>query len=95
MVDGLHDVSRIGAARIAHETSPSAAFSPRDGQESCNPGDQLVLADVATPADKGKVRVLPATAGTYRVLGIAEQVGVDGQLVLFRPVMIGNVTVAG
>ena len=61
----------------------------------CNPGDVLVLADVATAADKGKVRVLPAAAaGTYRGLGIAEQVGVDGQLVLVRPAMIGNITVA-
>jgi len=60
---------------------------------TCNPGDVLVLADVATAADKGKVRALPAVAGTYRGLGIAEQAGVDGQLVLVRPVMIGNVTV--
>ena len=59
----------------------------------CNPGDVLVLADVATAADKGKVRTLPAVAGTYRGLGIAEQAGVDGQLVLVRPTMIGNVTV--
>jgi hypothetical protein len=61
---------------------------------TCNPGDVLVLADVATEADKGKVRVLPATAGTYRGLGIAEQVGVDGQLVLIRPALIGNITVS-
>ena len=60
---------------------------------TCNPGDVLVLADLATAADKGKVRVLPVVAGTYRGLGIAEQVGVDGQAVLVRPVMIGNVTV--
>jgi hypothetical protein len=61
---------------------------------TCNPGDVLVLADVATEADKSKVRVLPATAGTYRGLGIAEQVGVDGQLVLVRPALIGNITVS-
>ena len=61
---------------------------------TCNPGDLLVLADVATAADKGKVRALPAVAGTYRGLAIAEQVGVDGQLVLARPAMIGNITVA-
>ena len=60
---------------------------------TCNPGDVLVLADVATAADKGKVRTLPAAAGTYRVLGIAEQAGVDGQSVLARPAMVGNVTV--
>ena len=62
---------------------------------TCNPGDVMVLADVATAADKGKVRALPVAAGTYRGLGIAEQVGVDGQLVLIRPAMIGNITVAG
>ena len=61
---------------------------------TCNPGDVLVLADVATAADKGKVRALPAAAGTYRGLGIAEQAGVDGQAVLVRPAMIGNVTVS-
>ena len=61
---------------------------------TCNPGDLLVLADVATAADKGKVRALPAVAGTYRGVAIAEQVGVDGQLVLARPAMIGNITVA-
>ena len=57
--------------------------------------DVIVLADTGTAADKGKVRALPAAAGTYRGLGIAEEKGVDGQLVLFRPAMIGNVTVAG
>ena len=61
---------------------------------TCNPGDVMVLADVATPADKGKVRVLPTAPGTYRCLVIAEQVGVDGQLVLVRPALIGNITVA-
>ena len=62
---------------------------------TCNPGDLMVLADVGTAADKGKVRVLPAGAGTYRGLGIAEQVGVDGQLVLVRPAMVGDVVVSG
>jgi len=61
---------------------------------TCNPGDVMVLADVAMAADKGKVRALPVAAGTYRGLGIAEQVGVDGQLVLIRPAMIGNITVS-
>jgi len=61
---------------------------------ACNPGDVLVLADVTTAADKGKVRSLPATAGTYRGLGIAEEIGVDGQLVLVRPALIGNITVS-
>ena len=62
-------------------------------KSTCNPGDVLVLADVATAADKGKVRALPATSGTYRGLAIAEEAGVDGQTVLCRPAMLGNITV--
>lgn len=62
---------------------------------TCSPGDVLVLADTAVAADKGKVRVLPAAAGTYRGLAVAEETGVDGQFVLCRPALIGPVTVAG
>jgi hypothetical protein len=61
---------------------------------ACVPGDVLVLADPSTSADKGKLRKLPATTGTYRGLAIAEETGVDGQLVLVRPAPIGNVTVS-
>ena len=61
-----------------------------------NPGDLLVLADgVTTPADAGKVRSkasLTAGSGTYRVVGIAEEAFVDGQLVRTRPTF-GTVTV--
>ena len=59
----------------------------------CDPGDVLVLADTATPADKGKVRALPSAAGTYRGLALAEEAGVDGQLVLARPAMLGGIVV--
>lgn len=48
-------------------------------------GAVLVLADPATPADAGKVRTLPAAAGTYFSPGIAEESFVDGQNVRFRP----------
>lgn len=48
-------------------------------------GAVLALADPATPADKGKVRVVPATEGAYFSPGIAEEDFVDGQLVLVRP----------
>ncbi|MEM0964796.1 MAG: hypothetical protein AAGJ81_01425 [Verrucomicrobiota bacterium] len=58
---------------------------------TCNPGNQLVLADVGTAADKGMVRALPAAAGDYNVLAIAEEAGVDGQLILLRG--IGPITV--
>jgi hypothetical protein len=61
-----------------------------------NPGDLLVLADgVTTAADKGKVRskaTLTGGSGTYRLVGIAEEAFVDGQLVKMRPTF-GTVTV--
>lgn len=58
-----------------------------------NPGDLLVLADgVTTAADRGKVRKLPTTSGTYRLVGVAEELFVDGQLVRMRPTF-GTVTV--
>lgn len=60
---------------------------------TCVTGDILVLADPATEADAGKVRKIPTTPGTYRGLLIAEESGVDGQLVLARPCSLGNLTV--
>lgn len=56
--------------------------TPLEG--TCNPGDELVLADVGTAADKGAIRALPATAGPYLSLGVADEVGADGQLVAWR-----------
>ena len=61
---------------------------------TCNPGDLLVPAAIDGTKD-GKVRALPAAAGTYRGIGVAEEAGVDGQLVLCRPCMLSNVTVLG
>lgn len=60
---------------------------------TCDPGDVLVLADTGTAADKGKVRALPSAAETYRGLAVAEEAGVDGQLVLARPAMLGLIVV--
>lgn len=51
---------------------------------ACAMGDLLCAADPSTAADKGKLRKLPMTAGTYAVLAIAEEAGVDGQAVLVR-----------
>jgi hypothetical protein len=66
------------------------------GKGTGNPGDLLVLADgVSVPADKGKVRsksALTAGSGTYRLVAIAEEAFVDGQLVKSRPTF-GTVTV--
>ena len=61
---------------------------------TCNPGDVLVLADPSTAADAGKVRALPAAAGTYRGLAIAEEKGADGQFVLCRPYAAGDIVVS-
>ncbi|MEM1057924.1 MAG: hypothetical protein AAGK14_01640 [Verrucomicrobiota bacterium] len=61
---------------------------------TCNPGDALVLADPATAADAGKLRVLPTAAGTYHVLAIAEEAGADGQLLAIRPYAPGEVEVS-
>ena len=59
---------------------------------SGNPGDLLALADgVTTSADKGKVRK-PTASGTYRLVGVAEEAFVDGQLVKMRPTF-GSLTI--
>ena len=42
----------------------------------------------------GKVKALPATAGTYTVVGIALQAGVADELVEFAPMKPESVTVA-
>ena len=42
----------------------------------------------------GKVKALPATAGTYTVVGIALQAGVADELVEFAPMAPVSVTVA-
>jgi hypothetical protein len=47
-------------------------------------GDVLVLADPATPADKGKVRAVPATEGAYFSPGVAQEDFANGQFVLVR-----------
>jgi hypothetical protein len=61
-----------------------------------NPGDLLVLADgVTTPANRGQVRsksTLTGGSGAYRLVGIAEEAFVTGQLVKMRPTF-GSITV--
>jgi len=52
---------------------------------TCVPGDQLALATPNGTVD-GMVVKLPAAAGTYRLIGIAEETGANGQAVLLRPV---------
>lgn len=59
-----------------------------------NAGDRLVNAAVSTAADKGKLRALPGTAGDYRVVAIALESFVDGQLVKVAPASLGIITVS-
>jgi hypothetical protein len=60
---------------------------------TCNPGDTLVIADPSVEGQPGKVTVLPEDAGTYRAVAIAEEKGIDTQLVLARPANLGTITV--
>lgn len=59
----------------------------------CVPGEVLVAADPTDPLLRGQVSVIPADAGTYRGLAIAEEAGETGQLVLARPVAVGEIVV--
>ena len=59
---------------------------------TCVPGEVLVLAAINGTLD-GMVKKLPTVGGTYRGIAIAEEVGVDLQLIKARPAMIGNITV--
>lgn len=52
---------------------------------ACNTGDVLVVADPAVAGQPGQVQALPAGAGTYRQIAVAEEQGIDGQFVLCRP----------
>jgi hypothetical protein len=89
VIDGAADAANVSLRPIEGGRNVRVRL---DG--TCNPGDVLVLADVATAADKGKLRALPEEAGTYRGLAIAEEAGVDEQLVLCRPAMVGLLTVS-
>ena len=83
------------------EVGENGSFQPLETSQNirvpligtCNPGDTLVLADPAVEGQPGKVTVLPADPGTYRGVGIAEELAVDGQLLLLRPLPLGVITV--
>ena len=87
LVDGDADTKTVGVRPL----DPNRNLRIRL-KGTCNPGDTLVLAAIADD-DAGKVRALPAAAGTYRALLTAEEAGVDGQLVKCRPNPLGNITV--
>ena len=87
VIEGGADAALVSVRPIQAERNVRLVLSG-----TCNPGDVLVLAAIAG-SDAGKVRALPTAGGTYRGLAIAEQAGVDGQLVLARPAMLGNIGV--
>jgi len=61
---------------------------------NCTTGDPLVLADPTVAGQAGMLQSLTGlAAGTYRLIGIAEENGVNGQYVLLRPVAQTLVTV--
>ena len=59
---------------------------------TCAPGDQIVVATPNGTVD-GQVTKLPATPGTYRLIGVAEETGTNGQAVKIRPVGSRLITV--
>ena len=54
----------------------------------------IVVGDKLVVDSDAKVKALPATAGTYTVVGIALQAGVADELVEFAPMKPESVTVA-
>jgi hypothetical protein len=60
---------------------------------ACSPGKVLVTSAVNGP-HLGKVKQLPTTPGTYHAVGIAEEAGIDGQLIRMRPIAVSKITVA-
>ncbi len=69
----------------AEQPEPGANFRVRLNG-TCVPGDILALCDPAASsgANAGKVEALSATAGAYFAIGVAQETGVDEQLVLAR-----------
>ena len=60
---------------------------------TCDPGDRLIMADPEVGDQAGKATRLVDGAGTYRVVGIAEELAVDGQLLLMRPLPYTEITI--
>ena len=88
VIEGGADAARVSVRPIQADRNVRMKL-----KGTCNLGDVLVLAAIAG-SDAGMVRALPTANGTYRGLAIAEEAGVDGQRVLARPAMVGNVVVS-
>ena len=91
---GLADIaagSDLGYGVILErQTSTATVFPLVLGSENvrirlkgtCNQGDLLIM---ATGGDAGKVITVGSSTGKLFCVGVAEEAGVDGQLVLVRP----------
>lgn len=86
------DGDAIGKSTAALPLSPDRNVRVRL-EGVCTPGATLVCSAV-NGQHLGKVRQLPTTAGTYVAVGIAEEPGVDGQLVKLRPTGLHQIVVA-
>lgn len=79
----LLEGGEIGEPCTAAQLSPERNLRVRLNG-TANPGDKLCLAAIAG-VDAGKVRTIPVAAGAYIATLVAEEVGVDEQLLLVRP----------
>lgn len=82
----IHETGAAGDEIAIEAIQPGHNFRVKL-EGACDAGEILVLADPTGDSgnDAGMVRDLPTTAGVYFSPGIAEEAGVDGQLVLVRP----------
>jgi hypothetical protein len=60
---------------------------------TCNPGDRMEAVVATSWADAGYACTQTSEVGEHGLFGIAEEFGVDGQLVLIRPINPHFVTV--
>lgn len=80
LTDGGDDGELVSALPLVAENNMRVRLNG-----TCNAGERLVL-DISS-TNYGKVKTIPATAGLYLVIGVAEEDGVDEQLVKFRPML--------
>ncbi len=84
--DILHKLAEMFGSLLGHGAVVLLA--------GCRNSDSICSLTAPAPitAEAGPSCV-PVNAGTYRALAIAEESGKDGQIVLCRPAMLGNITV--
>jgi hypothetical protein len=83
------DSKQSHLVKIVNQSGTPAAQLP----DSIDDLAFYVVIDGGASGENGKVRVLPTDAGSYRGLMIAEEAGIDGQLIKARPAPLGVITV--